>query len=245
MGVVQPVLHGPARGFERGSVGVARHADGIAQHHGAAAEGFSEAGPVPGREIETPARHDRDRVDGPARQPGQRHDPEPRPPGHLGHVGRHHDRFARGQHACHVEQGRGAAASAGTRGRSPRPPDRAHAETAQQDRVDLPVAVPGNQRRHAGVSRPGVMDHEVLPVPHGGDHGKLARDRVEETGRLLDEAIGGAHQPEIGAGEAPGRFLHRTRPAEPLQHAPGHAFGCSPFAAAAAGSSSRCRWTMK
>ena len=118
--------------------------------------------------------------------------------------------------------------------------DGAHAEMAQRDRVELAVAGARDEARGAVLRALGEMDHEVLPVPHGGDDRHQRPDVVVGVRRLHDAAVGAPHEAEIARRRRTpaSRWTARVR-LRRLSHSIVRACQAGP------GSSSRCRWTMK
>ena len=55
------------------------------------------------------------------------------------------------------------------------------------------------------------MDHEMLPVPHGGDHGHLRADAVVCVGRLHHEPVRALHERQIARDQKAQGFLHESR----------------------------------
>ena len=137
---VETALDGAAGGLERRVVRVAGDEDRLAQHHGAAAERQAEARPVPALEVDAPARHHGDRNDRPAREARERDDAAAADPRDLRHVGRHHHHLAVLERAQHGAQRGDAALVARIAAARARAADRAHAEMAQRDGVELAVA---------------------------------------------------------------------------------------------------------
>ena len=92
--------------------------------------------------------------------------------------------------------------------------DGPHSEMAQRDGVELAVSRAGDEARGAVLRPLGEMDHEMLPVPHGGDHGHL--DPVIGIRRLHHESVRALHELEIDRDKKPQGFLNHSRPGDAL-----------------------------
>ena len=210
------------------ALAVPRDVDRVAQHDRAAAEGQPEAGPVPRTEAQVPARHHGRRDDRPAGEAREGENPGIAPAGNLRHVGAEGHGFAGLQRPQHRPQALraalgaligGAAAAAGAGGAH-----HADAEALQRDGVDVPVRVPRDDRRHA-VARPAQKrHHDVLAVPHAEDQRRARVDPPvgRARGRLARvdlEAVGEAHEPQIGRRETAEEALHGGLAEETLTEA--------------------------
>ena len=85
--------------------------------------------------------------------------------------------------------------------------DGADAEMPQGDGVELSVARAGDEACRPVLRPLGEMDHEMLPVPHGGDHGHL--DPVIGIRRFHDEPVRALHELQVTRDEKAEGFLNR------------------------------------
>jgi len=84
------------------------------------------------------------------------------------------------------------------------------AEPPGCDRIDLAVAVLGDQHLGAVVGTADERRHEVLAVPHGEDHRQLRFQALVDTVGLDREAAGLPHQTQIPGAQDADR-LHDPR----------------------------------
>jgi hypothetical protein len=96
-------------------------------------------------------------------------------------------------------------------------PDRPDAKMPERNGVELAIRRAGDEARRAILGPFGEMDHEMLPVPHGGDHGHLRSDTVIGIRRLNDEPVRAVHELEIARNEEAQALLDRPRADDALE----------------------------